>query len=204
MTALRRRQPPRAVDSPTPRDTQNLLSLARTLRDRAHYLLTRPETLSARARGQLAGLHERQVRELLTLPPAGPGDPCRRDPAHTELLATLSRLRRAVDIEAGLQPRIGLLVGEIEELLTMAGRAASPVRMFLSPRHARDAAQVAATHLRRFMLSISTLRLADEMRRRCTEFDCWRPDALLLWDDYERHTASYDILLAGIAGGHDE
>lgn len=203
MTALRRRQPTKAVAAPTAQDTQNLLALARTLRDRAHYLLTRPEVLRARARCQLAGLREQQIREFLTVVPADPDDPARlgphrRDPAHTELLATLTRLRRAVDITAGLRPRMDTLVGEIEELITLAGRAANPVRMFLAPRYCRDTAQVAAAHLRRLMLSLSTLRLADEMRRRCTELDFWQPDALFLWDDYERHTAGYQILLADL------
>ncbi|MGH4025731.1 MAG: hypothetical protein ACRDRV_14240 [Pseudonocardiaceae bacterium] len=209
MTALRRRQHATPVASPTAQDTQDLLALACALRDRAQYLLTRPGELRARARRQLAGLRERQVRDWLAVLPAGlddPGwpDPARRDPAHTDLLATLWMLRRALDITAGLRPRIDMLIDEIEELVPLAGRAASPVRMFFSRRHSRDAAQVAAGHLRRFMLSLSTLRLADEIRRRRLQFDLWQPDAPFLWADYAAHPASYEALLAEFTRGHPE
>jgi len=97
-----------------------------------------------------------------------------------------------------------MLIDEIEELVPLAGRAASPVRMFFSPRHSRDAAQVTAGHLRRFMLSLSTLRLADEIRRRRIQLDLWQPDAPFLWEDYAAHAASYEELLAELTGGHPE
>jgi hypothetical protein len=209
MTALRRRQPTKVAAPPTAQDTQDLLALAGTLRDRAQYLLTCPEVLRTRARHQLAALRQQHVRDIRTVLPAELDDPgrlgrCRRDPAHTELLATLSMLRRSLDIAAGLRPRIDTLIANLEELLTMSRRAASPVRMFFSPRHCRDTAQVAAEHLQRFVLSLNTLRLADEIRRRRVELDFWQPDALSLWHDYEAHTASYEMLLADLTGRHHE
>lgn len=205
MTALRRRQPAKVVASPTTQDTQDLLALAGTLRDRAQYLLTRPEVLRISARHRLAELRAQQARDFRTVLPAefehpGPLDPCRRDPAHTELLATLSMLRRAADIAARLRPRIDPLIAELDELVTLSSRAASPVRMFFSTRRSQDTAQVAAGHLRRFLLSLSTLRLADEIRRRRTDLDLWQPDPLSLWHDYETHTASYEVLLADLTG----
>ncbi|HEX2298140.1 MAG TPA: hypothetical protein VHH34_06430 [Pseudonocardiaceae bacterium] len=209
MTALRRRQPATVATAPTAQDTQDLLALARALRDRAQYLLIRPGELRARARRQLAELRARQLRDFRTEPPADPGDPGRldpgrRDPGQTELLATLWMLRRATAIRAGLRPRIDALIDEIEELIPLAGRAASPARMFFAPRHSRDAAQVAAAHLRRFMLSLSTLRLADDIRRSRIQLDLWQPDAPFLWDDYLADTASYQALLADLTGGHCE
>lgn len=176
--------------SPTARDTRDLLSLACTLRDRGRDLLARPDSLRSRAQTQLVALHEQQIRE----------GPLRLDlgSAQADLLATLSMLRRAVDAAAGLQPRIDALTDEIDELVAMAGPAARPLRMLLSARSSKDSAQVAATHLRRFMLSLDTLRLAGEIRRRCAELDAWQPDAQSLWRDYAAHAASYHALLVGL------
>ncbi|MGH3794676.1 MAG: hypothetical protein ACRDSP_07275 [Pseudonocardiaceae bacterium] len=176
---------------PTPHDVQDLLILARALRDRGSRLLARPGSLRARARAQHIALSANATTAQL--------DPDRRDGAQTELLATLSALRRATDTVAVLGSRVEEVNGEIDELLAMAGPAASPVRMLLSRRCARDTAQVAAGHLRRFMLSLSTVRFAVELRHRAADLDAWQPDARWLWQDYKAHTTSYRALLAGLA-----
>ncbi len=172
--------------SPPARDTRDLLSLARTLRDRGRDLLARPDSLRSRAQTQLVALHEQQNLQFDL------------GSAQIDLLTTLSMLRRAVDAATGLRPRIDALIDEIGELVAMAGPAARPLRMLLSTRSSRDSAQVAATHLRRFMLSLDTLRLAGEIRRRCAELDAWQPDAQSLWRDYAAHSASYHALLVGL------
>lgn len=125
-------------------------------------------------------------------------DPVHRDRAQTTLLATLARLRRALDATVGLRPKIEALNTEIDELLVAAGPAECTVRMRLSPRHRRDAAQVAAVHLRRFMFSRSTVSLAVELRQRCTELDGWQPDTDWLWRDYDADTDSYQTLVRSL------
>lgn len=202
MNALRR-QPPGAdvADPPSTQDTRDLLILAHTLRERAHQLLARPDRLRAHARRQLDALRARQIRDRLATgvpEPVGTAwlNPYRRDPAETELLSTLCTLRHTTDVVAGLRPRIDALIAEINDLIATAGRAAHPLRMLLSRRSSRDTAQVAAVHLRRFLLALSTLRLAGEIRRTYTELDTWRPDPRSLWQDYRLHRARYDLLLA--------
>ena len=174
--------------SPPARDIRDLLSLACTLRDRGRDLLARPDSLRSRAQAQLVALQNLEGPLQFDL-----------GSAQADLLATLSMLRRAVDAAAGLRPRIDALTDEIDELVAMAGPAARPLRMLLSARSSRDSAQVAATHLRRFMLSLDTLRLAGEIRRRGAELDAWQPDAQSLWRDYAAHSASYHALLVGLA-----
>lgn len=169
--------------SPTARDTRDLLALACALRDRGRDLLARPDSLWTRAKTQLIALRR---------------NPHHLGSAQTELLVTLSMLRRAVDAVAGLRPRVDALTDEIEELVALAGPAASPMRMLLPPRSSRDSAQVAAGHLRRFLLSLDTLQLANEIRRRHAELDAWQPDAQSLWRDYEAHAATYHTLLTGL------
>jgi hypothetical protein len=128
-------------------------------------------------------------------------DPYRRDSAQTALLATLSRLRRALELTARLRPRIEALNAEIDELLAMAGRAGHPVRMLFSGRRARDSALVAAGHLRRFLFSPTTARFVGELRQRLQELETWQPGASWLWRDYQTRPASYHALLPGLDEG---
>lgn len=125
-------------------------------------------------------------------------DPVRRGRAQTALLATLARLRRALDATVGLRHKIETLNAEIDELLVAAARAECRIRIRCCRRHTRDAAQVAAIHLRRFMFSRSTVSLAVELRQRCAELDVWQPDPEWLWRDYEADTASFQALLCGL------
>lgn len=206
MNALRRHSPgPGITGSPSVQDTRDLLVLARTLRERARQLQARPDRLRAHARRQLAELCILQVRDRRTATaPERRGtawlNPYRREPAETELLGTLATLRRATDIAVRLHPRIEALIAEINELIAASSRATHPLRMLLCRRSSRDAAQVAATHLQRFLLSLSTLRLAGEIRRSCTELDTWQPDPQSLWQDYRLHPDGYDVLLAELSG----
>lgn len=206
MNALRRQSSgTHVVDPPSTQDTRDLLILACTLRERARQLLTRPDRLRAHARRQLDELRTQQIRDRLATMTPEPGgtawlNPYRRDPAETELLSTLSTLRHATDVIAGLRPRIDALITEINDLIMIAGRAARPLRMRLSRRSSRDTAQVAVVHLRRFLLALSTLRLASEIRRSCTELDTWQPASQSLWQDYRLHPATYDRLLAELSG----
>jgi hypothetical protein len=126
-------------------------------------------------------------------------DPAHRDCDQTVLLATLARLRRALDATVGLQLKIETLNSEIDELLAAAGPAGCRLRMRFSRRWYRDAAQVAAIHLRRFMFSRSTVSLAVELRQRCAELDVWQPDTEWLWRDYEADSASFHALLCGLS-----
>lgn len=206
MNALRRQSPGTDVlGSPSTQDTRDLLILAGTLRERAGRLLARPEQLRAHARRQLAELRTQQARGGRTaiVPQRGGTawlNPYRRDPAQTELLGTLSTLRHATDVAGRLRPRIEALIAEIDDLVATSHRAAHPLRMLLSRRSSRDTAQVAAVHLRRFLLALSTLRLAGEIRRSCTELDTWQPDPQSLWQHYRLHAASYDLLLTELTG----
>lgn len=143
------------------------------------------------AAGRLAITISREVTVRL--------DPAHRDPMQTALLASLVALRRALDATLDLRPKIEALNAEIDDLLIAAGPAESGLRMWLSARHRRDAAQVAALHLRRFMFSRSTVSLAVELRQRCAELDGWLPNTDWLWRDYEADSASYQVLLDGLS-----
>jgi hypothetical protein len=168
-----------SAGSLSPQDTHDLLVLARALRDRGTGLLARPDLLRARALAQLDT----------------PLEPARAQP---ELLATLSALQRAMDAADALGPWIEATNAEIDELLAMAGPAACPVRMLLSRRRVKDAAEVAAAHLHRFMLSLRTVRFAVELRQRVADLDAWQPDPGWLRQDYQAHAENYHALLCGL------
>lgn len=175
--------PPRSdAGSPSPQDTHDLLVLARALRDRGAGLLARPGVLRTRVLTQLDTLPE----PALTQP---------------ELLATLSALHRTLDAAGTLGPRIEAANAEIEELLAMAAPAACPVRRLLARRRVKDAAEVAAEHLRRFMLSLRTVRFAVELRQCVADLDAWHPNPVWLRQDYQAHPENYHALLHGLIRG---
>lgn len=125
-------------------------------------------------------------------------DPDGRDPAQTQLLATLAALRTADAATAALREPLQRFVAQTVPLVTEAERAASGLRMFFSGRARRDSALDALARLEQILTDRGVERLRQAVDTGERAVDAAAQDADRLWVDYRADAATVNSVLSTV------
>lgn len=127
-------------------------------------------------------------------------DTDRRDPAQTQLLATLAALRSADAATAQLREPLTQFVMQTSPLVADAERATSSLRMFFSGRARKHSALDALARLEQILADrhVGGLRQAVDAEERVV--DPAARDAGRLWADYRSDAATVNSVLSTVGG----
>ncbi|OZM79654.1 DEAD/DEAH box helicase [Pseudonocardia sp. MH-G8] len=127
-------------------------------------------------------------------------DPDRRDPAQTQLLATLAAVRAADAAVAGLSGPLQSFRAEVGPLVADAERAGSRMSMWFSRRSKKDSALDALARLDALLAAPQTRALQQTVHVREQAVDPRSYESRRLWQDYESEAASVNAVLSTVGG----
>ncbi|MHA6618558.1 DEAD/DEAH box helicase [Pseudonocardia sp. DLS-67] len=127
-------------------------------------------------------------------------DPDRRDPAQTQLLATLAGVRAADAAAAALHGPLQAFRTQVAPLLAEAERAGSRLSMFFSRRSKKDAALGALAQLDAILADPRVRSLQHTVQGREQAVDPRSYDPAQLWRDYLSDAASVNAVLSTVGG----
>jgi len=127
-------------------------------------------------------------------------DPDRRDPAQTQLLATLAAVRAADSASASLRDPLQQFTMQVTPLVAEAERAGSRMSMLFSRRSRKDAALDALARLDAILADprVGGLQQAVAAQERALDPAQWPPDDL--WRDYLANAAAVNAVLSTVGG----
>ncbi|OZM79666.1 DEAD/DEAH box helicase [Pseudonocardia sp. MH-G8] len=127
-------------------------------------------------------------------------DPDRRDPAQTQLLATLAAVRSADSAATALHQPLQQFRGQVAPLVADAERAGSRWSMFFSRRSKKDAALDALARLDAILADpqVRGLQKAVHAREQTVDPRSYEPGQL--WREYLSDAASVNAVLSTIGG----
>jgi superfamily II DNA or RNA helicase len=134
-------------------------------------------------------------------------DPDRRDPAQTQLLATLAAVRAADSAATALHGPLQAFRTQVAPLVAEAERAGNRWKMFISRRSKKDAALDALTRLDAILADPQVRALQQAVRVREQAVDPRSYESGQLWRDYLSDAASVNAVLSTVGGtgaGEDE
>jgi hypothetical protein len=127
-------------------------------------------------------------------------DPDRRDPAQTQLLATLAAVRAADAASSALRADLQMFLGQTAPLVAEAARATSRWSMLFSRRAKKDSALDALARLEAILADprVGGLRQAVAAQERAVDPRSYDPGAL--WNEYLRDAAGVNAVLSTVGG----
>ncbi|TQM43385.1 DEAD/DEAH box helicase [Pseudonocardia cypriaca] len=127
-------------------------------------------------------------------------DPDRRDPAQTQLLATLAAVRAADGAATALHEPLQAFRTQVAPLVVEAERASSRLKMAFSWRSKKDAALDALAQLDAILADPRVRALQQTVHLREQAVDPRSYDPEQLWRDYLSDAASVNAVLSTVAG----
>ncbi|MGA6165283.1 DEAD/DEAH box helicase [Amycolatopsis magusensis] len=127
-------------------------------------------------------------------------DPDRQDPGQTELLGTLSAVRRADRVRAALQAPLRQFTEQTAPLVEQAEPTTSRAGMFFRGRARKQVALVALAQLDAILDDPHVISLQQTVRREESALFSNAYAPAQLWQEYASEAASFNALLSTVGG----